>query len=460
MGAITPSTTVQLISNVSAGQYWTFTAAACTTYYFSFCAADGGASGGWNTQITIDDNTGNSTGVYNDNYCGVGSYLSWTPTLSGDYRIYVTKSGCLNAGGSGATMAYWNDPLYTATAEYALVGSAVAISLCASLTSNIGNQTGCAWDINSTMNFASSFSYDFSMNLGTNDAGADGMAFVIQNDPRGLCACGSSGGQLGAGGISKSVIVEIDTYLNYEDRDDGLSGVICSGGPDPDHIDLWLNGNVNPTGVCTGPTGARIIPAAIPFLSGSTNYNIENGLEHTFRVSWVPGSPVGTLTVTILDATAVMTYAIVSYSFDPLVIFGTTTPYFGFTGSTGALENKQTICFPPVLLPVELNGFSATCLSSATSIIEWETESEMNNEWFAVERSTDDMMFTEITRLKGAGTTYIPHHYQWADEIQPGREYYYRLATIDYNGNKSFSKVISLSCNGGEMNSCFFAICK
>ena len=56
-----------------------------------------------------------------------------------------------------------------------------------------------------------------------------------------------SRGSLGAGGITNSLIVEIDTYLNYEDRDDFNTNFIgCSGTEDPDHLDLWYNGNINP----------------------------------------------------------------------------------------------------------------------------------------------------------------------------------------------------------------------
>jgi len=117
---------------------------------------------------------------------------------------------------------------------------------CGQLTSASNDQNGAIWDADDLLDFSGDFTYDFIVNLGANDAGADGMAFVMHNDPSGLATTGTSGGSLGAGGIANSLIVEIDTYLNTEDRDDNLSSVICSGGVEPDHLDIWTNGTVNP----------------------------------------------------------------------------------------------------------------------------------------------------------------------------------------------------------------------
>ena len=76
--------------------------------------------------------------------------------------------------------------------------------------------------------------------LGSNDGGADGMAFVLQNLDTGQ---GSTGGGLGYGGgapISPSMAIEFDTWYN--------------GGTDPaavappstdDHIAFVENGNTS-----------------------------------------------------------------------------------------------------------------------------------------------------------------------------------------------------------------------
>ncbi|MEP7128807.1 MAG: hypothetical protein ABI729_08065, partial [Chitinophagales bacterium] len=445
-GILVPTTAFQSVTGANAGDYWKFDGAPCNKYVFSFCPTDGGTVS-WNTELTIDDNTGAAnTGGYNDDYCAVKSYLEWTPTSNSTYRIFITKTGCSNVSASSGTLVYKVIPQNTVTSEYALVGTAVAPSGCVTLTANAVNNIGCAWDVNSTLDFNAAFSYDFTVNLGSVDGGADGISFVMQNDPLGLCACGTSGGGMGAAGITKSVIIEMDTYLNYEDRDDGMAGVACSGGAEPDHIDLWLNGNVNPTGVCGSTVGARIIPAAVPLMNGASLYNIENGLDHLLRISWIPSGVSGTLTASVMNAGGTITYGTFSYAFNPTTVFGTQTPYYGFTASTGALTNQQSACLSTLLLPVEIASFTASCNQGTSVMLQWKTLSEINNEYFSIERSEDGIQFAEIMKLEGAGTSTFAHQYSWTDLHPVPGTAYYRLVQHAGNNGKTYSPAISVSC--------------
>ena len=56
------------------------------------------------------------------------------------------------------------------------------------------------------------FTVAFDVNLGANDAGADGAAIVFHNDPRGANAIGSDGSGLAVGGIQNGLAIEFDTY--------------------------------------------------------------------------------------------------------------------------------------------------------------------------------------------------------------------------------------------------------
>lgn len=116
-----PGTAYQTMT-VASGNYYTFTvpATCIPTYYFSFCAADGG-SASYDTQITILDNTGAYAGGYNDDNCGVQSYLSWTPTTGGTYRILINTYSCASTGAT-ATLAY----KYTSPGNMSFSSSTVA----------------------------------------------------------------------------------------------------------------------------------------------------------------------------------------------------------------------------------------------------------------------------------------------------------------------------------------------
>ncbi len=107
-GSITPGPAWSSVGtvNVNGGTYYTFNATAGSNYSFSFCPADGGNSF-YDTQITILNNAGvyAGGGGYNDDYCGLQSFVSWPCTATGIYRVLVNKYNCNVQVGMG-TMVY------------------------------------------------------------------------------------------------------------------------------------------------------------------------------------------------------------------------------------------------------------------------------------------------------------------------------------------------------------------
>lgn len=99
-GSITPTTSWQT-RTTNGNRYWTFAATAGYTYYFSFCAADGGSTS-YDTQISILNNSGvNMAGGYNDDFCGTASYLAWTAPSTATYRVLLSKYNCNNQNNLG-----------------------------------------------------------------------------------------------------------------------------------------------------------------------------------------------------------------------------------------------------------------------------------------------------------------------------------------------------------------------
>ena len=99
-------------------------------------------------------------------------------------------------------------------------------------------------------------------------------------------------------------------------------------------------------------------------------------------------------------------------------------------------------------LPVELVTFVAEPHGTSV-LLKWTTHSEQNNAGFAVERSSDGIIFETIAWVTGAGTTSQQHHYQHTDN-QPGSgRLWYRLRQIDYDGQESPSWIVSVRINRG-----------
>ena len=285
------------------------------------------------------------------------------------------------------------------------------------------NQTGCIWN-RGTISFASPFDYTVNMYFGNNVGGADGCAFVFQNSPAGISSCGNSGGQLGAGGISNSVIIEFDTYDNdFPDHVYDMSA---------DHTAIEVDGNLQNAAPLCGPVQADPLDAFL-----------DDGLIHALRVTWDPGSQE--LCVYVDGSQRLCC----TYDYINNVFGGNPNVYWGFTGSTGALTNQQYFCPITIPVPVELMDFKSEC-GMGRPVLTWYTASENNNNYFKVERSADGINFEEIGRVNGSGNSNSVIMYQYIDESAPQSANYYRLSQIDYDGSVNNLGVSYSDCSEDE----------
>ena len=82
-------------------------------------------------------------------------------------------------------------------------------------------------------------------------------------------------------------------------------------------------------------------------------------------------------------------------------------------------------------LPVELSAFTAN-FKDDKIVLEWKTETEVNNYGFDIERSTDNSYWMTIGIVEGNGNSNSPKQYTFNDtDIQQLGTYYYRLKQID-----------------------------
>src|SRR5690606_30924101 len=81
-------------------------------------------------------------------------------------------------------------------------------------TQSTSDQAGSSWS-KDRINLAESFTMRYQAYLGESD-GADGIASVFHNDPRGHATTGATGFGIGAAGIENGIALEIDTYDNNQ----------------------------------------------------------------------------------------------------------------------------------------------------------------------------------------------------------------------------------------------------
>ncbi len=97
-------------------------------------------------------------------------------------------------------------------------------------------------------------------------------------------------------------------------------------------------------------------------------------------------------------------------------------------------------------LPIELLSFNAK-YTEGKVILNWSTASQINNDYFTIERSSDGINYQIIGTVDGAGNNNEIINYSFID-YKPLKEIsYYRLKQTDFDGKSSNSKVVSIANN-------------
>ncbi len=95
-------------------------------------------------------------------------------------------------------------------------------------------------------------------------------------------------------------------------------------------------------------------------------------------------------------------------------------------------------------LPVELVEFTAAPSKDKVKL-SWITASEVNNDFFTIEKSKDALTFEEVARVKGSGTTNSMMEYDCLDEKPHPGTSYYRLKQTDFDGTTEYSELRSVN---------------
>jgi hypothetical protein len=97
-------------------------------------------------------------------------------------------------------------------------------------------------------------------------------------------------------------------------------------------------------------------------------------------------------------------------------------------------------------LPIELLSFTAKN-EGKHNLLKWTTATEINNNYFNVERSVDAKIFESFATVNGAGNSNTAMNYSINDTQPYNGLTYYRLKQTDYNGDYSYSNIISIENN-------------
>jgi hypothetical protein len=110
------------------------------------------------------------------------------------------------------------------------------------------------------------------------------------------------------------------------------------------------------------------------------------------------------------------------------------------------LDNMSLIEIAPCTpLPVTISSYKAVKKLTHNEIT-WRTETELNNDYFVLERSVDGVIWTDIIQLDGKGTTSEPTNYKVEDkEFKDNSLNYYMLRQVDFNGTIKYYETIYIN---------------
>ncbi|MCV9386409.1 T9SS type A sorting domain-containing protein [Reichenbachiella ulvae] len=144
----------------------------------------------------------------------------------------------------------------------------------------------------------------------------------------------------------------------------------------------------------------------------------------------------------------VMTWNNTNGEWDHLGGTSTGVPSSANVTSTSTLSFNERIVTSgsedPSALPVELISFTANLLEDAVEI-KWSTASEIDNDYFVIERSTDGKIYEALGEVTGFGTTNERQDYSFIDDRPYFGISYYRLVQYDFDGTESIFGPLSIN---------------
>ncbi len=227
--------------------------------------------------------------------------------------------------------------------------------------------------------------------------------------------------------------------------------------------------NTDPAETC-GCTGG-CVTAGLCSPAGTGNCN--NNTLGTATVS-VPAGQTVTVDITQPTCTSFSNLdAGESYSVGSTTVTSTgsgTPPFTGCLatgGTTGTfditvLTNRKDECLevnviftanggtpPPTCeelsaaLPVELISFDGKIKDDVINL-SWKTASELDNDYFQIEHSTNGIVFFPVGNIVGNGTTFEEQSYQFNHNHPVDGSNFYRLKQVDFDGKFEYSRSLSV----------------
>lgn len=257
----------------------------------------------------------------------------------------------------------------------------------------------------------------------------------------------TSGGSGGTGNVDCSSPTQVCNDASFTGNSNGAGTQELNAGNQgcmsTEHQSSWYIFNVVSSGTLAlnittavdydfaiwGPNvscGALGAPVRCSWAAGGGNTGLGNGATD------VTEGAGGDRWVQTLNITAGQTYIMLIDNFTA----NSTTFTLDWTMTGGASLNCT-------LLPIELISFEGYSVKNY-NILKWVTATEINNDYFTLEKSSNGLNWDIVTKLKGAGNSTSSLSYEYKDYDVSTQINYYRLKQTDYNGVYKYHNIITI----------------
>ncbi|HEY4156212.1 MAG TPA: T9SS type A sorting domain-containing protein, partial [Puia sp.] len=97
-----------------------------------------------------------------------------------------------------------------------------------------------------------------------------------------------------------------------------------------------------------------------------------------------------------------------------------------------------------ITLPINLLSFTGQC-NNDHIVLDWTTASEMNNDYFAIERNDDGTTWKPAGTVKSAGNSSTAQKYSLTTDKANSASSYFRLKQTDVDGNTKYFNTIQVN---------------
>ena len=250
-----------------------------------------------------------------------------------------------------------------------------------------------------------------------------------------ISSCGTTFNGTTQGGYSPS-----GTGTGFRNLDGNLSTTCPACGAQPGADIPFVINNDSWFSFCSGTTGTW----QITFNVGTCVFS---GVNSGLQMALFTGTPTN---LTWHSQAANPTYSGGTWTSPNISLNAGQCAYLvvdGFAGDACSYSYTLTnISGGCIVLPVELSNFNVRYDEKSKNVLlDWTTETEVNNDYFTIERSKDLVNFEVVDVVKGNGNSNITQNYHLIDNKPLKGTSYYRLKQTDYDGQFEYFKPVAVT---------------